>query len=89
MSTVSLVDRLRKDAEQMRATGLVRKGQNPLAEEAANRIAELEAALKPLVEMLELDFGDSDDDSESLDGRMMRATFGHLRTAARALGAAK
>jgi len=49
---VSLVERLRKDAEQMRATGLVRDGQIPLAEEAASRIAELEAALKPFAESL-------------------------------------
>ena len=68
------------------------RGVAEVMKQGADRIEALESrermlleALEPLVDVLELDFGASDDDSESLDGGSMRATFGDLRRARRAL----
>ena len=90
-----LVARLREDARQMWNTGLVPKGSTPLAEQAAStiellssQVEDLKAALSvcdDLVGSLEEEFGESDDDSDPLDGSSMKTTFGLVRRARSAL----
>lgn len=56
---------------------------------ALPKLIEIAKAAEELTDAMELEFGSSDDDSESLNGCNMKVTFGQLRRARAALSSLK